>query len=470
MLTYPLMGSPPSPDDDRAAEAQEMQSLVDAIFARFDEMGIPYCLLRNRAKIPDGLLGWSDLDILVPSTTAVDELIRLFAAFHPVQVGPFRHRRMMLYLPVKHMYLLLDISCGMLDWHGITYLDDTEVLARRRDDGGIVVAAPIHQAFNVWFAKLLWRSEVPERYASMIATAVRSEPETFHRLAARAFGEPLATTLLDLGLTDRVVESRILAGRCRRALSMHAFHRHPVKTLISIVDDRRYGLERLISPAGLEVALLGPDGVGKSSVASGIRNAPSRPAGVKTVDHHKTYRPVLPRLSTLARRVMHRPLPSRRNARDPHGAPSLHPLVWLARYGYYTIDQWLSYVGVRRSLASGHLVIKDRHWLEFSVDPQRYRYAGPMVIPRLLSRLVPQPDVVIVLDAPTDVIHSRKQELSAQDIELLREGYRRLLANVHNGYLVRSDQSPDAVAGEVLAIINGFIQQRTLRRFPRANP
>jgi thymidylate kinase len=366
------------------------------------------------------------------------------------------------------MYLLADIVCGRLDRHGITYIDDQELLSGRRDDRGIMVAAPIHQAFNVWLTKLLWKGEVPTRYHAFIATAVKDDPVTFHRLATRAFGESLANRMMDLALTNRIADSSELAEPCKRALWREAFRRSPWTAFRDSANDVRYAVQRLIAPAGFEVALLGPDGVGKSSIAAFLSTRPRREAAFKTVLHQQTYQPVLPRLSTIARKLTKRPLPSRADPFDPHGSPALHPLVWLLRYGYYTLDQWLAYTGTRRAMASGHLVIKDRHWMELGVDSRRYRYVGPPIIPCLLSRLVPWPSVVIVLDAPTEVIHARKQELSTGDIETLRSAYQHLLTRVRNGHLVNADRPPGEVAADVLRIVNEHARARTIRQFPHA--
>lgn len=468
MLT--VLTSPPPTEvaDDLSPSPADMQNLVDRIIRLLDDAGIPYCFLRNRALVPDGLLGWTDVDIFLPASTTFDQLVSLFAPLMPAQIGPLRPGQIKFFLPVGTMYLLADIVCGRLDRHGVTYIDDQELLAGRRDDRGIMVAAPIHQAFNVWLTKLLWLREVPCRYHTFIANAVKDDPVTFHRLATRAFGESLANRMMDLALTDRVGESNVLAEPCKRALWREAFRRDPVGTLRDSVNDVRYAVQRLIDPAGFEVALLGPDGVGKSSLATYLSTRPRRETPFKSVMHQQTYRPVLPRLSTMARTLTRRPLPARANPLDPHGAPPLNPVAWLARYGYYTVDQWLALLDLRRQMASGHLVIKDRHWIELGVDPRRYRYAGPRFLPRLLSRMVPQPELVIVLDAPTETIQARKQELTAGDIDALKREYLRLLGKVRHGYLVDADQPLADAAADVLAIVNQHARERTLRRFPHA--
>ena len=46
------------------------------------------------------------------------------------------------------------------------------------------------------------------------------------------------------------------------------------------------------------------------------------------------------------------------------------------------------------------LVIFDRYIYDLLVDSKRVRYGGPAWMLRLLARIVPRPELVILLDAP----------------------------------------------------------------------
>ena len=68
-----------------------------------------------------------------------------------------------------------------------------------------------------------------------------------------------------------------------------------------------------------------------------------------------------------------------------------------------------------------------------------------MWIARALSTLMPKPDLFIVLDAPVDVMHQRKAEVTFSEAERQRTAYRAL-----PGVLVLdASGSPDEVVATV---------------------
>ena len=57
------------------------------------------------------------------------------------------------------------------------------------------------------------------------------------------------------------------------------------------------------------------------------------------------------------------------------------------------------------------MVVNHRYLLDAIIDRRRYRYSGPRWLLRFIWRIVPKPDLVLLLDAPPEVIASRKSEL-----------------------------------------------------------
>jgi len=85
--------------------------------------------------------------------------------------------------------------------------------------------------------------------------------------------------------------------------------------------------------------------------------------------------------------------------------------------------------------ARSSLVIFDRYLHDMLADPLRYRWAGPAGLLKAASRLVPQPDLWIVLDAPAEVLQARKQEVSLDASQAQRDAYRRLAADLRGARL-----------------------------------
>ena len=75
-------------------------------------------------------------------------------------------------------------------------------------------------------------------------------------------------------------------------------------------------------------------------------------------------------------------------------------MYWLLYYGlgYY----WITY----RPLVDDFLMLGHRHLVDSLVDRKRYRYAGPAWLLRLVWRAIPKPDLIVVLDAPAEVVRT----------------------------------------------------------------
>jgi thymidylate kinase len=119
---------------------------------------------------------------------------------------------------------------------------------------------------------------------------------------------------------------------------------------------------------------------------------------------------------------------------------------------------------VRFSLAHSTLVIHDRHLIDAVVDPQRYRYSGPASLIRAIWRSIRQPNLIVLLDVPTEVLQQRKQEVPPEESARQREAYRLLLETMPEGKLVDAGRPLNDVIGSVEAIILSYLTARVRSR------
>ena len=69
----------------------------------------------------------------------------------------------------------------------------------------------------------------------------------------------------------------------------------------------------------------------------------------------------------------------------------------------------------------GGLVLIDRYYYDFLIDQRRYRLQVPQWLVRLGLAFLKKPDLVLLLDAPADVLQSRKQEVALTETRRQRD-------------------------------------------------
>lgn len=196
-----------------------------------------------------------------------------------------------------------------------------------------------------------------------------------------------------------------------------------------------------MTPArGLWVAFLGPDGAGKSTVIERVeRNLAGRFGAVRRFH-------LRPHFGLRG--------PDGPPVLDPHGR---RPRSWpgsVAKLGWWWTDAIVGYaLAVRPLLRRRGLVLFDRTLDDLIVDPRRYRYRGPAALARAAARWSPRPDLVVVLDAPEDVLQGRKREVEAEETTRQRRAYLELAGRLRSAVVVDASRGIEEVADEVCDVV-----------------
>ncbi len=224
------------------------------------------------------------------------------------------------------------------------------------------------------------------------------------------------------------------------------------------------------------VALIGPDGAGKSTIGRKIQQISPLPMkyvymGVN-LESSNLVLPTTRLLLEVKRARGQRPditvprdvyfqsqTPPKFSKRMAGGIKAALRLVNL------TAEEWFRQFIVWYYTLRGYYVLFDRHfYFDYyahdiaNTDPKRpltSRIHGFM-----LEKLYPKPDFVIFLDAPTEVLYARKPERTIEILENKRQEYVRLREVMKNYAVVDVSQPVDTVAREVCELIVNFQQNK----------
>lgn len=210
-------------------------------------------------------------------------------------------------------------------------------------------------------------------------------------------------------------------------------------------------------PVGCTVALLAPDGCGKSTVINHLKDTCWGAFHGIEVFH---FRP------RLLKNIGHYNLLRRTREADSNSAP--HLVVedslgksWV-RYLFYNIDFILGYwLKIYPKVIKKKLIIFDRYYYDYLVDIKRYAYSFPRWVPRLFLFMIPAPDLIVVLHADAGVVYSRKNELGIDEIMRQMSEYLSMHSLNLNVVHVSANGSIESVVAVVTKEIIAFKARQT---------
>jgi thymidylate kinase len=430
-------------------------TLFESAFREWNRAGIEFVVLRNYERLP--LFAPGDVDVLVAEgqRARAEELLcaaagaagyRLHNRAEYVPVSLYFH-----HLPSRHQ-VHVDLSTS-LRWRGFDLLGADRVLAGRVEHGLFFIPQPIHEAVVTLLTGLLFNGRVKEKYRSGISRAFQAQPDPATPILSEALGEQEATRLA--GLVRRedwpAVEDR--ARRLRRALAWRQVRCRPCHTARVLASDTLRLLRRFIHPPGLVVVICGPDGIGKSTVT----NAALSLLSVTFSPQKGLHIHWKPRVLSAGR--------SDDPTTNPHGQRPRNPVASLLYFAFHWLEFLLgSWVRIRPATFRGGLVIAERFFYDFLVDQRRYRLRLPRWIVAWGCAWLPQPDLVLLLDAPAEVVQRRKREVPPQETARQRNAYLGLVKGLRNGGVIDALQPPEKVATDIQAVVLDLLTVRAAKR------
>ena len=160
---------------------------------------------------------------------------------------------------------------------------------------------------------------------------------------------------------------------------------------------------------GRVVAVVGPDGAGKSRLTADLQQALTQQLDEKiaVVNFRSRY---------VDRLLRHTPSDTHSASTNPHGVPSRGAAAASLKAIVLWIDLLLSAWSWRRPGAR-RLTLVERYVYDLVVDPGRLGLTyAPKALRDVALRLTPPPDAVLMCQAPASVLHARKAELTESEI------------------------------------------------------
>jgi len=441
-----------------SAESHSLSHFLSLLFRLLDEHEIRYCVLHSWQGLPDELP--SDLDLAVhPSDCG-----KLPFAFGALQDNGYQLVQCLNYFAKAYYFVffwfedhgLRSAAVDIIFEHrrsGLISLSGEELISGRERFKDFWVASPATE-FTYLLAKRTWKGYASSHQVRRLEHLVEhlGQPQA-EKLAGKIFLGKLKVRVVDAcanGSIDKLLR-KIGAQPWRTSLA-----RHPLGLVRFLFGEALRVTRRWFQPTGLFVVILGPDGVGKSTLVGRLSQA-FDPCFRRCRIFH--WRPMV----IAAQRE------TGISSTNPHDQAPRGTLGSVAALLVVLLDYWVGYLTVLRPfLARSGLIVFDRYFQDLLVDPIRYRYGGPMWLPRLLSAFVPPPDLLLlVLDADEEVILSRKRDLPLEELRRQRASYHQLTGVGGHATLIKADQGVEKTCREASRPIVDYLTERFQRQHAR---
>ena len=434
----------------------------------FETAGLPYCILAGYDDYPERID--SDIDFMLPASwnARLPAILAGIAAECGAQlVQALTHETTATYYVLARRrgnsvsYLHPD-SSNDYRRSGHRWLNAETVIARRRRHAQGFWVPAAEDAFAYYLIKKIDKGSLDADQAAELTSRYAEDPaactERLYALLPPAEAELIHNAVVRSSDFDSRPWSQVVRSlpQLRQALHQQAAPLSWQERLRQPLRDLQRVVQRCLRPTGLHIVFLGPDGSGKSSVISAVSQ----------------------QLAQAFRRVEYRHLhPGRPSGSggqavdDPHGqaprgrAGSLAKLLHF--WSRYAVGGLLWLYPCR---VCSTLTIFDRYYQDLLADPARYRYDASLGFAARLGRLLPQPDIVFILDAPAEVLQARKQEVSFAESARQRNAYLTLVGEFRRAHVIDASQPVDAVVAKVLAHTLDFLEARTAQRLHLGKP
>jgi len=445
------------------AEQASKQEMFEHMIRVFETAGMPYCLLAGYDSFPQHIP--SDVDFMVAphSNAQLPALISSIAQASGASLVQYiQHETTASYfvlakLKDNHITYLHPDSSSDYHRNGKRWLLAEHILNnRRRHPNGFWIPSAA-DAFSYYLIKKLDKGSLNALQAGELTHRYHEDSTSCRERLYKLLPNNDAALLEAALNVDKVFNApewrKVEDNLARIKQAMHK-NLEPIswreRWLDWLAEAQRICL-RIREPTGLHIVFLGPDGSGKSTLISAVMQQLSE--SFRSVE----YRHLRPGI--------HSKQSNTEPATNPHAKPVRNQISSYIKLMYFWSQYlvgnllWLYPRYVRSTL-----IVFDRYFHDLLADPIRYRYGGSLNLARQLGRTITQPDLVFILDAPAEVIQSRKQEVSLAESVRQRAAYQSLAKEFSNAHIINTNQPVEQVINDVLTTVLEFLENRTYQR------
>jgi hypothetical protein len=440
-------------------------AMITALFDALEREGVRPFVLRNYEGFPDNNVG-SDVDFLIRRSD-LPRALRALQSIPGIQIAGYAERHYVAHAFVEGVTpapgvraLGIDFIWSM-NWKGVPYMPAETVLAAAlplsTGHSTFYVPNPVHEALISLLATLIIGGRLKEKYMPKVRqTFTGNRSEAISGLAPQ-YGLKAATRLVDSVIGGDRQKTLDGVWPLRRALVLRGLWHRPLRSVFACAGYHAREFIVRCTPSTLEtICILGAEERGKSDLIGTL--LPLLKYSAKLVES-RHFGPVGSQKTESANSLA---------SADVRGG-FFASLASMAGIVLDAAKEWPQLFRKRDNLT---LRVRESSSYPQAFGSERLGDESAWRFTQFVWKLLPSPDLWILLDTTADRMLSGNPSLTREDAERMLESYRSFARTRKNCIVLDASQPAGAVAEEAYAAtINALVRRTEIRlkkRFPRS--
>ena len=429
---------------------------INSILQTINDSGLDYCIQNGYEDLPYSIP--TDIDIFYRNSSEkqLDGIVTEAAknanllVVQKIAMGYYHFVYWLTpSLPDPSFQLELDFQSELSLRSMPHYYIPNELLDHKKSFRNFYIPSPFDEIIYTLLRRTV-KQNFEEKHLATIKRAFASDPQDIERRIHHTFNEDMASHILELIRSNNADSFKIHYPTFNRYV-----HRQSKlnNTLWKRVSQYWYNLSRMLPlrflhPAGMDIALLSPDGGGKTTILNALKEyGISSFSGVE-----RKY--VRPGLFQNIGQYKPNAKPEMADNPDPHGRQPDSTIKSWIRFLIYLVDFTIGYyLKVVPLKWKRKLVVFDRYYYDYFVDMYRYHYSLPKWVPHFFSTIIPTPKITFILYADPEILYHRKRELTLEETIRQCAAFKDVAHKVNGAVLIDVDRPIDDIVKEIVSHI-----------------
>ncbi|MFH1036559.1 MAG: hypothetical protein V1756_00615 [Patescibacteria group bacterium] len=427
------------------------KGIILSLFNLLNEIGISYAVLRNYETLPDAPLEGSDVDLLIGERSKVEFYNALKDAIRESKshlLLKFRQPHCDSYFiyrnnPFSGFWIdaCTELSTKGFVWASSKFLLEKRIKYHKKD---FFVIPPGGEAATVFVKELFSHPHIKERYVPRIPILAKSDRDNFIGTLNPYFGEKTIKDMFRICAEGNWQEAIKKRKKWFAGLIFADIFRNPLKQASDLFGFIIGHLKKIFSSEGMVIAVIGPDGVGKTTTCLDLIREMKEFYFKKTYLYHGHFG-FFPEWGNVYRRIFRKDAFQKIALPGNNEVGQLRAIFSILYYGleYFLAWPWIFWLKLR-----GNLIFFDRYFYDFVTLNTKHSF--PLQLFFTISRMIPRPGLLFVLSANPGTIYSRKKELSLEEIKRQLSVFRnKEITKLTRTVFVNAEEPPEAVSNKI---------------------